>query len=103
MFSIETHSGKSIRSHSYYQQEDEILLPPGTYLKVVDRCRPAEDLHIIQLREISPPYKMLSDPFDLNQLKQALPQSKPETVSTTSVASEPFEEVSLEKGKFIPS
>jgi hypothetical protein len=77
MFSIETKSGKSVRLHSYYKQEDEILLPPGIYLKVIGIFKPAEGLHIIQLREISPPYKMLADPFDLNQLKQALPESEP--------------------------
>ncbi|CAF1544717.1 unnamed protein product, partial [Rotaria sp. Silwood1] len=77
MFSIQTNSGKDIRAHSYFENEDEILLPPGIYLKVIDSLNPAEDLHIIHLREVSPPYQMIAEPFDLTQLKQTLPQPKP--------------------------
>ncbi|CAF3850436.1 unnamed protein product, partial [Rotaria sp. Silwood1] len=36
IFSIQTSSGKDIRAHSYFDNEDEILLPPGIYLKVID-------------------------------------------------------------------
>jgi hypothetical protein len=78
IFSIESSSGKSIRGISYFQHEDEILLPPGRYLKVIDKSSPAPNLHIIHLREIQPPYPMLADPFDLNNLKQ-IPQ-QPNTV-----------------------
>ena len=77
MFSIQTNSGKDIRAHSYFENEDEILLPPGLYFKVIGSLNPAEGLHIIQLREIPPPYPMLAEPFDLSQLKEALPGSKP--------------------------
>ena len=77
MFSIQTNSGKHIRAHSYFENEDEILLPPGIYLKVIDSLNPAEGLHIIQLREIAPPYPLLVEPFDLTQLKKALPEVKP--------------------------
>ncbi|CAF4878850.1 unnamed protein product, partial [Rotaria sp. Silwood1] len=69
--------GKDIRAHSYFENEDEILLPPGIYLKVIDCLNPAEGLHIIHLREIPPPYQMVAEPFDLTQLKETLPQSKP--------------------------
>ena len=77
MFSIETSSGKVIRGHSYFQHEDEIILPPGRYLRVIDKSSPAQDLHIIHLREITPPYPMLAEPFDLGVLKKELPPSKP--------------------------
>lgn len=73
MFSIETKAGKSIRTVSYFQNEDEILLPPGRYLKVIDKSSPAPDLHIVHLREIQPPHPMLAKPFDLSELKQTLP------------------------------
>jgi hypothetical protein len=76
IFSIESSSGKSIRGISYFQHEDEILLPPGRYLKVIDKSSPAPNLHIIHLREIQPPHPMLTDPFDLNKLKETLPQPK---------------------------
>ncbi|CAF1591613.1 unnamed protein product, partial [Didymodactylos carnosus] len=77
IFSIQTSSGKDIRAHSYFDSEDEILLPPGIYLKVIDSVSQADGLHIIHLREIIPPFKMLDDPFDLSQLKTTPTQSKP--------------------------
>jgi hypothetical protein len=89
MFSIETKSGKFIQSHSYYKQEAEILLPPGIHLQVISKFSPAEGLHIIQLREISPPYKPLTDPFDLSQWKPVSPQPQP-----------PSPEASPQEGKF---
>ncbi|UJR11373.1 hypothetical protein I4U23_015553 [Adineta vaga] len=67
MFHIETNSGKIIRSHSHYQHEDEILLPPGLYLEVISNFNPAPGLYMIQLREIQPPFKLLAEPFDLNR------------------------------------
>ncbi len=83
MFSIETNNGKLIRPHSYFQQEDEILLPPGIHLQVVDKFNSADGLNIIHLREISPPYKTLADPFDLSQLKHALPPPKAPVEATS--------------------
>ena len=77
MFSIQTNRGRSIRGHSYFQHEDEILLPPGVFLQTVDSISPAADLYIIQLREIAPPYPLLADPFDLSQLKWTLPKLEP--------------------------
>ncbi|CAF1370341.1 unnamed protein product [Adineta steineri] len=77
MFSIQTNSGKLIRAHSYFDNEDEILLPPGIYLKVVGSLNSGNGLHIIHLQEIEPPHKMLADPFDLSKLKHALPSTKP--------------------------
>jgi hypothetical protein len=37
MFSIECETGKSIRAHSYYKTEDEILLLSATQMRVLDR------------------------------------------------------------------
>lgn len=77
MFSIETASGKFIQSLSYYKREQEILLPPGRYFEVRDRSSPANDLHIIHLREIQPPFMMLGNPFGLSQLMHNLPHPGP--------------------------
>jgi hypothetical protein len=81
-FSIETNNGKLIRSHSYIQQQDEILLPPGIHLIVIDKSNSTDGINIIHLREISPPYKTLEDPFDLSQWKHTLPRSKPSSRTT---------------------
>jgi hypothetical protein len=96
MFSIETSSGKLISGHSYFQQEDEIILPPGRYLKVVDKSSPAQDLYIIHLREIAPPHPMLADPFDLGELKKALPQPKAlPTLLISNKKQDSYEEASV--------
>ena len=113
MFSIETNSGKSIRALSYFQHEDEILLPPGRYLKVIDKSSPAPDLHIVHLREIKPPHPMLVEPFDLSELKHTLPQPKivpaasvvinkqENNTTATSAAPTPPVQVPPQNGKFI--
>ncbi|CAF1125632.1 unnamed protein product [Didymodactylos carnosus] len=63
LFSIECHSGKDIKSHSYYQTENEILLLPGTYLQVIDQLKAGSDgLFIIHMKEISPPHAFLEPP-----------------------------------------
>ncbi|CAF4279540.1 unnamed protein product [Rotaria sp. Silwood2] len=63
LFNIECTNGKSIKSHSYYKNEDEILLLPGFYFEVVSQVEAGNDLYIIHLRELSPPYVLLGSPF----------------------------------------
>jgi hypothetical protein len=112
IFSIQTNSGKLIRAHSYFENEDEILLPPGIYLKVVDSLSSADGLHIIHLREIQPPFPMLAEPFDLSQLEKSLPKTKTpshtsktsadqEYSASTSVTPKPAKQISSKKGKLI--
>ena len=96
MFSIETNSGKLIRSHSYFKHEEEIVLPPGIYLEVIDKFSSADGLNIIHLREISPPYKMLADPFEISSLEKIN-----EKHSLSEVMPMAVEEPSSEKGKSI--
>ena len=114
IFSIQSNSGKHIGAHSYFENEDEILLPPGIYLKVIDRLNPAEGLCIIHLQEISPPHPLLVEPFDLSQMKQALPEAKPSSLTSYSspnqenysapiVTPKPSVKMPLKQGKFILS
>jgi len=102
MFSIQSNSGKHIQAHSYFENEDEILLPPGIHFRVIDTLMPAEGLHIIQLREIPAPYQTLAKPLHLSQVNEKLPQTKPpshvvnlplkeENYSTTSIESKSTE------------
>ncbi|CAF3675920.1 unnamed protein product [Rotaria sordida] len=39
LFMIECINGKAIKSHSFYKDENEILLMPGTYLRVIDKWK----------------------------------------------------------------
>ncbi|CAF1436813.1 unnamed protein product [Rotaria sp. Silwood1] len=74
IFSIEAINAKFIREHAYFKEEDEIILPPGTYLKVIDKIQPARDLTIIHLKEIIPPFPLVASPFnndDNNQQEQS--------------------------------
>jgi hypothetical protein len=90
IFSVQTSSGKNIRAHSYFENEDEILLPPGIYLKVIDSLNPAEGLHIIHLQEIPPPHPLLAEPFDLSKMKQVLPEIKPSPYTPYSTNQEKY-------------
>ncbi|CAF1441260.1 unnamed protein product [Adineta ricciae] len=74
LFSIECLNGKSIKQHSYFSKsEEEIVLMPGTFFKVVGQVNPAEGLHIIHLKEIQPPFVLLKPPFDgPEQVKSSL-------------------------------
>ncbi|CAF1350739.1 unnamed protein product, partial [Didymodactylos carnosus] len=65
LFSIDCENGKSIRTHSYFKNEDEILLMPGTYLEVVSEINLAEGLHVVHLQEKEPPVQLLIPPFAL--------------------------------------
>ena len=114
LFNIETSSGKSVQPHSYFKHEEEIVLPPGIHFKVVDKFSPSKGLHIIHLREIPPPFKPLTDPFDLSQWKEVLPppksslpssstEKKEKKDSSTSAKPTPPVQSSSKKGKFFVS
>ena len=72
LFSIECFHGKSISNHSYYAFEDEVLLLPARQFQVTDVLNPAEDLHIITLREVQPPFPLLEPPFILTEFIQTM-------------------------------
>jgi hypothetical protein len=63
LFSIETFNARSIRAHSHFKTEDEILLLPGTYLEVKSQLKSSADLNIIHLKQIKPPHQLLEPPF----------------------------------------
>ena len=59
LFSIECLSGKDIHLYSYYGNEDEILLLPTRQFEVIGFLDQSHGLHIIQLREIQPPFPLI--------------------------------------------
>jgi hypothetical protein len=63
LFSIETFNARSIRAHSHFKAEDEILLFPGTYLEVISQLKSSAGLTIIHLRQVKPPHQLLEPPF----------------------------------------
>lgn len=65
-FHIECLTGKDIRHHSYYGQEEEILLLPATYFQVTSLFEIATDLHVIQLKEIPSDFSL----FESNNVEE---------------------------------
>ena len=59
LFTIECTSGKDVSRLSYYETEEEILLPPARQFQVVSSLQLASDLHMIQLKEIESPFIVL--------------------------------------------
>jgi hypothetical protein len=59
MFSIEIQTGVNIKPYSAIPSEDEILLCPGTVLEVTSVAQLADDLHLIQMKQV--PKKGLID------------------------------------------
>ncbi|CAF3699052.1 unnamed protein product [Rotaria sp. Silwood1] len=74
LFSIECINGKSVAAHSYLKNtEKEIILMPGSYFEVIGQLNPAHELHIIQLREITPPIAFVKPPFSKPNEQKPLP------------------------------
>jgi hypothetical protein len=60
LFTIDCHSGKSIRNHTIYPEEEEVLLPPARQFQVMGCLNQGNGLHIIQLKEIQPKYPLIN-------------------------------------------
>ena len=59
MFTIECHSGRDIHEHSYFNDENEVLLPAAREFKVESVVHHDGDLSMVQLRETQPKYPLL--------------------------------------------
>jgi hypothetical protein len=64
LFSVEAINGRTIRAHSHFVTEDEILLFPGTHMIVQSQFSPAPELHIIHLKQVIPEQVLLEPPFE---------------------------------------
>ncbi|CAF2956895.1 unnamed protein product, partial [Rotaria sp. Silwood2] len=84
LFTIECINGKAIQAHSFYNDESEILLLPGTYFRVVDKWSPAKDLYMIHLRETPPPRPYLEPPFVSTTSDTVISTGPATTMKTTA-------------------
>jgi hypothetical protein len=66
LFSVEAINGRTVRAHSHFVTEDEILLLPGTHMIVQSQFSPAPDLYIIHMRQVVPQEMLLEPPFEGN-------------------------------------
>ena len=74
MFAIDCHSAKDIREHSFYRKEDEVLLPAARQLRVMSCLNAGNDLNIVQLKELDPPFPLL-EPVPLLPPQEKTPVS----------------------------
>ena len=70
---IECDSAKDISRHSFYQIENEILLYPARQFKVISSLDAGNQLHIIQLKEIQPPFPLIHIPQIIATVSPTIP------------------------------
>ena len=94
IFMIECINGKSIKAHSFHQDENEIILMPGTYLRVIGKWSPADNLYMIHLQEEKTPCQLLAPPFpplpstsSLSTQSSSIPIPNQSNISTTATQS----------------
>lgn len=73
LFSIQCKTARDIRKHSYFPNEDEVLLLAATQFKITG-CLQQGDLCIVYLKETSPPYPLLQ-PVPIVVATQQMPSS----------------------------
>ena len=64
LFSIETINGRRVDGHSYYTDENEVVLLPGTHMQVQSQISPAPDLCIVHFKQVIPTEMLLEPPFE---------------------------------------
>ncbi|CAF4600638.1 unnamed protein product [Rotaria sp. Silwood2] len=98
LFTIECINGKAIGAHSFYNEESEILLLPGTYLRVVGKSSPAKDLYIIHLRETPAPRPYLEPPFTSTKVDISVSAGSVTTMKTVAK-----QDIAISKGEDLSS
>ncbi|CAF3710944.1 unnamed protein product [Adineta steineri] len=96
LFSIECQNGKKIRSHSYIDVEDEILLLPATQFEVISKLNPSSDLHIIHLKQVDPPFSLIELPPTRITLQVTSQTKKNEIKLSNNYRNEKLEELTAQ-------
>jgi hypothetical protein len=79
LFNIECHSAKSIKSFSFYPEEEEVLLPPARQFQVMGCLDQGHGLYIIQLKEIQPKFPLMNPVPQPSPIIPTPPTPKPLT------------------------
>jgi hypothetical protein len=83
IFTIECNSGKDIGKHSYYPSEGEVLLLAATQFRIEGCLDQGHGLHIIQLKEIQPPFPLLQPASVSGTHRNPQHAAQPSPYSTT--------------------
>lgn len=62
IFNIQSDTARDISQHSLYKTEHEILLYPARQFQVISSFNSGNQLHIVQLKEIQPPFPLMAIP-----------------------------------------
>ena len=89
VFAIECDSGKNILQHSFYKDEDEILLLPGSEFEVIGLYNMGSNLHMIQLKETVPEFPNLAAITVSTPSKTSTRAATAATLSSSSVGLKP--------------
>ncbi|CAF2185297.1 unnamed protein product [Rotaria magnacalcarata] len=81
LFIIDSKSGKSIRQHSFYPNEEDILLPAACQFQVTDSFDAGHGLHLIHLKEIRSTQKHVIVSPEKHKFKMIDP-SQPSSISS---------------------
>lgn len=81
LFIIDCYSGKKIRNHTIYPEEEEVLFFPACQFKVMDCINRGNGLLVVYLKEIEPKYSMIN-PVELS--KNNLPNIRPYAPAPTN-------------------
>ena len=73
LFSIECNTGKNICNHSMFPEENEVLLIAARQFQVTSHLDAGHDLHIIQIKEIQPPF----DFIPCSSIMPSIPSTNP--------------------------
>jgi hypothetical protein len=88
IFNIECDSAKDISQHSFYQSENEVLMYPARQFQVVSSLNTGNQLKIIHLKEIQPPFPLIHIPqtssSGFGEVKQIEPSLSVMHISQTS-------------------
>ncbi|CAF4146343.1 unnamed protein product, partial [Adineta steineri] len=74
LFSVEAINGRTIKAHSHFVTEDEIVLMSGTHMIVQSQLSPAANLYIIHLKQVEPEMMTLEPPFEGAHIYPKIPR-----------------------------
>jgi hypothetical protein len=68
LYNMDCNNGKNIQRHLQFTNEDEILLLPARQFQIVSRLDQNNNLHIIQMKEIEPPFPLIEPVMMVNEI-----------------------------------
>jgi len=77
IFNIECDSAKEVYQHSFYESENELLMYPARQFQVVSSFNSGNQLKIIHLKEIEPPFPLIHIPQTTSSISNQIPEIQP--------------------------